>query len=104
MSGRLQKLDLLRSTRRCTFIHCYSVFSSVQACFLPIHGNGTVTVFIETSTIVALKCISTVDHAGPRFWYCLTHAFGKAIIETSKIHNLFIQYPNNIYFSALEFS
>jgi hypothetical protein len=28
----------------------------------------------------------------------------KAIIETSKIHNLFIQYPNNAYFSVLEFS
>jgi hypothetical protein len=26
-----------------------------------------------------------------------THAFGEAIIETSKIHNLFIQYPNNTY-------
>jgi hypothetical protein len=33
-----------------------------------------------------------------------THAFEKAIIETSKIHNLFIQYPNNAYFSALESS
>jgi hypothetical protein len=32
------------------------------------------------------------------------HAFGEAIIETSKIHNLFIQYPNNTYFSALESS
>jgi hypothetical protein len=25
-----------------------------------------------------------------------THTFGEAIIETSKIYNLFIQYPNNI--------
>jgi hypothetical protein len=25
-----------------------------------------------------------------------THAFGKAIFETSKSYNLFIQYPNNI--------
>ena len=25
-----------------------------------------------------------------------THAFGEDIIETSKIYNLFIQYPNNI--------
>jgi hypothetical protein len=33
-----------------------------------------------------------------------THAFGEAIIEILKIHNLFIQYPNNIYFSALESS
>jgi hypothetical protein len=33
-----------------------------------------------------------------------THAFGEAIIETSKTHNLFIQYPNNTYFSMLEFS
>jgi hypothetical protein len=33
-----------------------------------------------------------------------THAFGEAIIETSKIHNLFIQYPNDTYFSALESS
>jgi hypothetical protein len=33
-----------------------------------------------------------------------THAFEEAIIETSKIHNLFIQYPNNTYFSALESS
>jgi hypothetical protein len=23
-----------------------------------------------------------------------THVFGKGIIETSKIHNLFMQYPN----------
>jgi hypothetical protein len=28
-----------------------------------------------------------------------THAFGEAIIETSKIDNLFIQHPNNTYFS-----
>jgi hypothetical protein len=27
--------------------------------------------------------------------------FGEAIIKTSKIHNLLIQYPNNTYFSAL---
>jgi hypothetical protein len=33
-----------------------------------------------------------------------TQAFGKAIIETSKIHNLFIQYPYNTCFSALESS
>jgi hypothetical protein len=33
-----------------------------------------------------------------------THAFGQAIIETSNIHNLFIQYPNNTYFSVLESS
>jgi hypothetical protein len=33
-----------------------------------------------------------------------THAFGEAIIETSKIHNLFIQYPNSTHFSALESS
>jgi hypothetical protein len=32
------------------------------------------------------------------------HVFGEAIIETSKIRNLFIEYPNNTYFSALEFS
>jgi hypothetical protein len=31
-----------------------------------------------------------------------THTFGEAIIETSRIHNLFIQYPNITYFSALE--
>jgi hypothetical protein len=24
-----------------------------------------------------------------------THALGEAILQTSKIHNLFIQYPNN---------
>jgi hypothetical protein len=29
-----------------------------------------------------------------------THAFEEVIIETSKIHNLFIQYPNNTYFSV----
>jgi hypothetical protein len=33
-----------------------------------------------------------------------THAFGEAIIETSKIHNLFIYYTNNTCFSALESS
>jgi hypothetical protein len=33
-----------------------------------------------------------------------THVFGEAIIETLKIHNLFIQYPNNTYFSVLESS
>jgi hypothetical protein len=33
-----------------------------------------------------------------------TYAFGEAIIETSKIHNLFIRYPNNTYFSTLESS
>jgi hypothetical protein len=33
-----------------------------------------------------------------------THVFGEAIIETSKIHNLVIQYPNNSYFGALESS
>jgi hypothetical protein len=26
-----------------------------------------------------------------------TYAFAEAIIETSKIHNLFIQYPNNTF-------
>jgi hypothetical protein len=31
-----------------------------------------------------------------------THAIGEAMIETSKIHNLCIQYLNNTYFSALE--
>jgi hypothetical protein len=34
----------------------------------------------------------------------LAHVFAKAIIETSQIHSLFIQYPNNTYFSMLEFS
>jgi hypothetical protein len=33
-----------------------------------------------------------------------THVFGQAILQTSKIHNLFIQYPNYTYFSALESS
>jgi hypothetical protein len=33
-----------------------------------------------------------------------THVFGEARIETSKIHNLFIQYPNNTYFSILKSS
>jgi hypothetical protein len=27
------------------------------------------------------------------------HAFGEATFEASKIHNLFIQYPNNTYFN-----
>jgi hypothetical protein len=31
-----------------------------------------------------------------------TYIFGKAIPQISKIHNLFIQYPNNTYFSVLE--
>jgi hypothetical protein len=30
-----------------------------------------------------------------------THVFGEAILQTSKIHNLFIQYPNNTYLSVL---
>jgi hypothetical protein len=30
-----------------------------------------------------------------------THAFGGIIIQNSKIHNLFIWYPNNTYFSVL---
>jgi hypothetical protein len=67
-------------------------------------GRQKVGLQCRNRIVAALKCISTVDHAGPRFWYCLTQAFGKAIIETSKIHNLFIQYPNNAYFSALESS
>jgi hypothetical protein len=29
------------------------------------------------------------------------HVFEEAMIETSKIHNLFIQYPNNTYFSIM---
>jgi hypothetical protein len=33
-----------------------------------------------------------------------THVFGEAILQTSKIHNLFIQYPNNTYFNAWESS
>jgi hypothetical protein len=33
-----------------------------------------------------------------------TYIIGEAIYETSKIHNLFIQYPNDTYFSALESS
>jgi hypothetical protein len=32
------------------------------------------------------------------------HIFGEAIIDTSKIHNIFIHYPNNKYFSALKSS
>jgi hypothetical protein len=31
-----------------------------------------------------------------------THVLGEAIHQTSKVHNLFIQYPNKTYFSALE--
>jgi hypothetical protein len=30
-----------------------------------------------------------------------THVFWEAIIETSKIHNLFIEYPNITYYSVL---
>jgi hypothetical protein len=33
-----------------------------------------------------------------------TYTFKKAIITTSKIHNLFIQCQNNTYFSAFESS
>jgi hypothetical protein len=33
-----------------------------------------------------------------------THVFGEAIIETSIIHNLFIQYPNSTYFIPLKSS
>jgi hypothetical protein len=29
------------------------------------------------------------------------NVFGEAILQTSKIHNLFIQYPNNTYFSCV---
>jgi hypothetical protein len=50
--------------------------------------------------IVAIqKCTTTIDYvasAYSRFW--------EVVIETSKIHNLFIQYPNNTYFIALESS
>jgi hypothetical protein len=28
----------------CTFLGCYNVFSTLQAYFLPIHGNGEVPV------------------------------------------------------------
>jgi hypothetical protein len=31
-----------------------------------------------------------------------THTLEEVIIETLKIHDLFIQYPNNTYFSTLE--
>jgi hypothetical protein len=31
-----------------------------------------------------------------------TYTFEEAIIKTSRIHNLLIQYPDNKYFSALE--
>jgi hypothetical protein len=31
-----------------------------------------------------------------------THVFEEAILKTSKLHNLFIQYPNNTYFIMLE--
>jgi hypothetical protein len=33
-----------------------------------------------------------------------THVFGEGILQTSKIHNLFIQSPNNTYFNVLESS
>jgi hypothetical protein len=33
-----------------------------------------------------------------------THVFGEAILKTSKIQNLLIQYPNNTYLNALESS
>jgi hypothetical protein len=33
-----------------------------------------------------------------------THTLEEVIIETLKIHDLFIQYPNNTYFSVLESS
>jgi hypothetical protein len=33
-----------------------------------------------------------------------THIFGEAILQTSKIHNLFIQNLNNTYFNALKSS
>jgi hypothetical protein len=31
-----------------------------------------------------------------------TPVLGEAILQTSKIHNLFIQYPYNTYFSTLD--
>jgi hypothetical protein len=40
-------------------------------------------------TVPVQKCTAAVDHA-----------FGEAIIKTSKIHNLLMWYPDNIYFSA----
>jgi hypothetical protein len=55
-------------------------------------------------TVALLKCIATVDHARKTVLVLPTHAFGKAIIETSEIYNLFIQYPNNAYLSVLESS
>jgi hypothetical protein len=52
-------------------------------------------------TIAVLKCTVVVDHV---IFVLLAHVFGEAILQTSKIHKLFIQYPNNTYFSALKSS
>jgi hypothetical protein len=33
-----------------------------------------------------------------------THVLGEALIEASKVHNLFMEYSNNIYFGVMESS
>jgi hypothetical protein len=55
--------------------------------------------------IVAVQiCIPGVDHAGVTVLVMPIVVFEEAIIETSKIHSLFIHYSNDIYFSVLKSS
>jgi hypothetical protein len=47
-------------------------------------------------------CSSPEMYSSYRSWWItvlvlLTHVFGEALIETSKIHDLFIHYPKNTY-------
>jgi hypothetical protein len=57
---------------------------------------------VEKPHCSSLEIYSYCRSCWTTFLVLPTHTFGKAIIETSKIHNLFIKYPNNAYFSALE--
>jgi hypothetical protein len=45
-----------------TFLDCYSVFSLLQAYFLPTHGNGEVPVLGKLPYILNILLISTAGH------------------------------------------
>jgi hypothetical protein len=54
-----------------------------------------------------LLCSSPEMHTSCRSCWIMvlilpTHLFWESILQTSKIHNLFIPYPNNTYVSTLE--
>jgi hypothetical protein len=57
-------------------------------------------------TVAVQKCTASIVQKS--YWIMVlvqpNHAFGEAIIKSSKTQNLFIHYLNNTYFSVLEFS